>query len=68
MIKTLALGQIRPRTEAKLSFFKLIGLARQRHTLAALDDHMLKDIGITRAQAQTEADRPVWDAPSNWMR
>ena len=36
-------------------------LARQRQALAALDDHMLKDIGLSRADARQEADRPFWD-------
>ncbi|MCA0203347.1 MAG: DUF1127 domain-containing protein [Proteobacteria bacterium] len=41
-------------------------LRRQRIDLAALDDQMLADIGITREQAQREARRPLWDAPSYW--
>ena len=36
-------------------------LAHQRRALAALDDHMLKDIGLTRADARQEADRRFWD-------
>ena len=36
-------------------------LARQRRALLTLDDRMLKDIGITRADAQLEASRPFWD-------
>jgi uncharacterized protein YjiS (DUF1127 family) len=31
-----------------------------RRNLRRLDDHMLSDIGITRAQAQFEADRRPW--------
>lgn len=31
-----------------------------RRNLRVLDDHMLSDIGITRAQAQFEADRKPW--------
>ena len=34
--------------------------ARQRKALAALDDHTLRDIGITRADAQREAQKPFW--------
>ena len=34
--------------------------------LAALDDSALSDIGISRAAAQNEAQRPFWDAPDNW--
>lgn len=41
-------------------------LARQRRALARLDDAALSDIGVSRGDAQTEAARPVWDAPANW--
>jgi len=37
-------------------------LARQRRRLRGLDDRMLKDIGITRADAWREGTRPFWDA------
>ena len=33
---------------------------RGRHELAALGDRMLKDIGITRADAVTQANKPFW--------
>ena len=33
---------------------------RQRQDLTALDDHMLRDIGITRLQAEAEATKPFW--------
>jgi uncharacterized protein YjiS (DUF1127 family) len=36
-------------------------LARQRRALAAMNDHMLKDLGLTRADALREAGRPFWD-------
>jgi len=38
----------------------------QRQHLASLDDHALADIGLTRAQAHHEANRPVWDVPKGW--
>ena len=41
---------------------------RQRLSLAKLDDAMLRDIGITRAQALAEAARPAWDVPAHWLR
>jgi len=31
-----------------------------RQGLSDMDDRMLKDLGISRAQAQFEASRPVW--------
>ncbi|MFQ6022724.1 MAG: DUF1127 domain-containing protein [Acidiferrobacterales bacterium] len=34
--------------------------ARQRRALLALDDRMLKDIGITRADAERQASNPFW--------
>ena len=37
-------------------------LARQRRALLTLDDRMLKDIGVTRAEAEREAGRPFWRA------
>lgn len=33
---------------------------RSRTLLAQLDDYMLKDIGVTRAEAQMEANKPFW--------
>lgn len=44
----------------------LAGLRRQRLALGRLDDHMLRDIGVSRAEARREAERPVWDAPVHW--
>ncbi len=43
-----------------------IVLSRSRRQLAALTDAQLADIGLSRAQAQAEAARPVWDAPEFW--
>jgi uncharacterized protein YjiS (DUF1127 family) len=34
--------------------------AEGRQHLAALDDHMLADIGLTRAEAEQEANKPFW--------
>jgi uncharacterized protein YjiS (DUF1127 family) len=31
---------------------------RQRHDLAQLDDHLLRDIGVTRAEVERELARP----------
>lgn len=35
---------------------------RSRRDLAELDDYMLKDIGLTRAEACSEAGKPFWVA------
>lgn len=34
--------------------------ARAREELAALDEHALADVGLTRAQVAFEASRPFW--------
>ena len=34
--------------------------ARQRQVLLTLDDRLLSDIGVTRAEAEVEAARPFW--------
>jgi uncharacterized protein YjiS (DUF1127 family) len=36
---------------------------RERRQLMALDDHALKDIGLSRADAHREWCRPFWDLP-----
>ena len=41
-------------------------LHRQHQALLNLDDALLRDIGLTRSEAITEANQPVWDAPSHW--
>ena len=38
-------------------------LARQRRHLASLSDAALKDIGLSRADALQEVERPFWDDP-----
>jgi uncharacterized protein YjiS (DUF1127 family) len=36
--------------------------ARGRQQLRTFDDHLLRDIGVTRLQAEAEADKPFWRA------
>jgi uncharacterized protein YjiS (DUF1127 family) len=33
---------------------------RQRQALAEMDDRMLRDVGLTRANVDTEASKPFW--------
>lgn len=41
-------------------------LARSRRRLLLLDEHLLRDIGLTRAEAMSETSRSPWDAPAHW--
>jgi uncharacterized protein YjiS (DUF1127 family) len=36
--------------------------ARGRQQLRLFDNHLLRDIGLTRLQAEAEADKPFWRA------
>lgn len=47
--------------------WRMLSLYRERRALATLDDRLLKDIGISPAQAENEARRPIWDAPQHWQ-
>ncbi len=38
----------------------LLERGRSRRVLATLDDDQLRDIGISRADAQLESERPFW--------
>lgn len=41
-------------------------MSRSRRALVHLDDHLLRDVGLTRPEAVAEAKRPAWDAPAHW--
>ncbi len=58
---TAALPSLRHCTQKVL---KVVGpwmdRSRQRRALASLDDRLLKDIGITRSQAEREIGKSFW--------
>lgn len=56
----------RPRPLGRL--LSAMALGRSRRRLGELDDHLLRDIGLTRGEASLEAERPAWDAPGHWLR
>ncbi len=41
---------------------------RNRDALRNLSPHLLDDIGVTAAEAEAEAARPLWDVPGHWQR
>ena len=67
---------VRPLAALRLASLRLANLpalvagrfaiARSRRGLRRLDDHLLRDIGLTRQEAETEASRAAWDVPSHW--
>lgn len=72
-LRAPALSRTTPRRAGFFGVGRLLRfLLHCRHTrtarrhLARLDDAALRDIGLTRDQAITEAARPVWDVPDHW--
>jgi len=51
----------RKKTTRVMSLGQIFALYRERHALARLDDAALNDIGLTRDEANAEANRPFWD-------
>ena len=45
-----------------------IKMQRSRHRLSQLDAKALRDIGLSQATAQGEANKPIWDAPDHWLK
>jgi uncharacterized protein YjiS (DUF1127 family) len=64
----LPLAVLRPSALAALPrrLLAAAALSRSRRSLRHLDDHLLRDIGLTRAEAVAEAERAAWDAPRHW--
>ncbi len=50
----------------RVGLWSILSLWRSRRHLESLDDRALKDIGLTRAEAASEATRPIWDVPQTW--
>ncbi|MDG2230434.1 MAG: DUF1127 domain-containing protein [Paracoccaceae bacterium] len=45
-----------------------IKMQRSRHRLSQLDAKALRDIGLSQAEANREAQKPIWDAPNHWLK
>ncbi len=52
-----------PLREVARRIGRLARVQRSRRALAELDDRMLADIGLSRAEADAERARPFWDLP-----
>ncbi|WP_151720309.1 DUF1127 domain-containing protein [Gemmobacter serpentinus] len=48
--------------------FALREQARSKRRLAQLDPRMLRDVGLSEAEAEEIAAQSVWDAPAHWRR
>lgn len=68
-VKTLSHFALPPRrTSAWAWLHAALATRRSRTDLRSLDAHMLHDVGLTAAEAQKEAKRPVWDVPVHWLK
>ena len=47
---------------------QMLAVWKQRRQLRAMDDRALADIGLSRQDALSEAQRPMWDVPGHWLR
>jgi len=61
----ISLAAVRPRRPAGLQRLLVwlrdaMDRARQRRRLAELDDRLLRDIGLTRADVREETRKPSW--------
>jgi uncharacterized protein YjiS (DUF1127 family) len=60
----LRLRQYRPLAEPSPSLWETLraawGRHRSRRRIAQLDPQMLKDIGVSYAEAEAEANKPFW--------
>lgn len=62
----IALGSARSSARRAFGILDMLSLLRQRRALAQLDDARLADIGLTREEADSEANRAIWDVPVHW--
>jgi uncharacterized protein YjiS (DUF1127 family) len=51
-----------------MSLLSLLSLWKSRRQLKRLTSAQLRDAGLSHRDAATEAARPIWDIPANWLR
>lgn len=67
-MNTNAIESFAPRRAEKRAALRMrLEQRRQRRALTRLSDHLLTDIGLTRAEAEREARRMLWDVPGHWL-
>ncbi|SFA85516.1 Uncharacterized conserved protein YjiS, DUF1127 family [Poseidonocella pacifica] len=66
MTQNVLYSSIRARRDLFGAIRRMAGLARQREALTRLDEHLLRDVGISRDEAEREAARAPWDPPAHW--
>ncbi len=54
------LGRLSRPSSLMESFLLWQARARERYHLQELDDHLLRDMGLSRADIAREADKPFW--------
>ncbi len=67
---TPAIGAQRTARKVSLlnTLFNLHRIWTERRQLARMDTAQLRDLGLSRQDAEKEARRPAWDAPNQWLR
>lgn len=56
------------RASRRMSLLSLFSLWKSRRQLKLLTAEQLQDAGLSHGDAATEAARPIWDVPANWLR
>lgn len=65
---THAIVASKPRTSWLNWLVTALAIHRERRRLPLLDEAALRDLGLTKAQIEDEANRAFWDVPARWMR
>lgn len=67
-VRTLAHTSRSNSRKPRKGLLAYLDLYAQRRALAKLDQVQLRDIGVSRAEAEAEVARPPWDAPCHWHK
>ncbi len=67
-VRTLAHTSRSNSRKPRKGLLAYLDLYAQRRALAKLDQAQLRDIGVSRAEAEAEVARPPWDAPRHWHK